>query len=99
MTFNYGLHDGSDTNATYLEGPPPPSILLSLTHPVLSSYLEGISSIADQLLDTAKLVGTKPARWRATVPLLSPFALLLCPLVLVLMLPPSLLPSMPPLPD
>ena len=42
ITFNYGLHDGADTNA---------------------SYLSGISSIADQLIDTAKSANpSKPSR-------------------------------------
>jgi hypothetical protein len=36
LTFNYGLHDGADSNAT---------------------YLGGISSIADQMVATAALIG------------------------------------------
>ena len=51
ITFNYGLHDGADTNA---------------------SYLSGISSIADQLIDTAKSANpSKPSRliyFQTTIP-------------------------------
>jgi len=51
ITFNYGLHDGSDSNAT---------------------YTQGITHIADQLLDTAKLANpSKPSRlvyFQTTIP-------------------------------